>query len=71
MLILNTRSFQKNMLMLFNYDVPDLRRISIQRIWVAQLTHFAGECFFFQSPFEMNEMFCLLNKFVLFSYVDL
>ena len=31
------------------------------------LTQFAGECFFFQSPFEANEIFCLLNKFVLFN----
>ena len=43
-----------------------LRRISIQRMCVARLTQFVGE-WFFQSPFEANEMFCLLNKFVLFT----
>ena len=31
-----------------------------------QMTQFTGECFF-QSTFEANEMFCLLNKFVIFT----
>ena len=48
------------------FSLPSLRRISIQQIWVVRLTKFAGKCFFFQSPFEANEMFCVPNKFVLF-----
>ena len=40
-----------------------LRRISIQRMRVAQLTQLADEWRFFQSPFGANKMFCLLNKF--------
>ena len=41
-----------------------LRRISIPGMWVAWLTQFADK-WFFQSPFDANEMFCLPNKFVL------
>ena len=29
--------------------------------------HSANVSFFFQSTFEANEMFCLLNKFVIFT----
>ena len=45
-----------------------LRWIYIQGMWVAWLMQFTGKCFFFfQSPFEVNEMFCVPNKFVLFA----
>ena len=43
-----------------------MRQISIQRRWVVQLTKFAGK-WFFQSPFEAYKIFCLPNKFVLFT----
>ena len=36
--------------------------------WVVQMMEFAGEFFFFfQSTFEVNEMFCLLYRFVIFN----
>ena len=49
------------------FFLPSLRRISIQRMWGAQLTQFAGKWVFFQYPFEAKKMFCLPNKFVLFT----
>ena len=46
------------------FFLPSLRRMFIQQMWVTQL-HDSLANDFFQSPFEANEMFCLLNKFVL------
>ena len=43
---------------------PSLRQRFIQQMWVTRL-HDSLANDFFQSPFEANEMFCLLNKFVL------
>ena len=39
-----------------------------QFLWIISCANaqFTGECFF-QSTFEANEMFCLLNKFVIFT----
>ena len=54
--------------MIFAFKVfllPSLRWISIEWMWITWLIYMANG--FFQSPFKANEMFCLPNKFVLFT----
>ena len=51
---------------MLNVKVNTLWRISIQRMWAARRRNSQANGFF-QSPFEANEMFCLLNRLVLFN----
>ena len=50
----------------FQSFFPSFFKADLHSTWVAQLVQFASK-WFFQSPFQENKMFCLPNKFVVFT----